>query len=95
MRVRIPDEVVFREVGGEMVILNLATGTYFGLDGVGTRLWQLLAEHGGTERAVEVMLTEYDVDEPRLRRDVDALVRTLVDTGLVATTDDEGSRSAR
>ena len=46
MRYRIPEDVVSREVGGEAVLLNLATGTYFGLDGVGTEIWNLLAREG-------------------------------------------------
>jgi hypothetical protein len=84
MNVRIPDDVVFRDLAGEAVILNLATGTYFGLDAVGTRIWHLLAEHGSVERVVEIVLSEYDVDEARLRRDVDALTSELRDRGLVS-----------
>ena len=49
MRYRIPEDVVSREVGGEAVLLNLATGTYFGLDGVGTEIWNLLAREGTIE----------------------------------------------
>ncbi len=41
---RIPDEVIFRELDGEAVILNLDTGIYFGLDAVGTRIWRLIEE---------------------------------------------------
>ncbi|PYO19380.1 MAG: hypothetical protein DMD85_18645 [Candidatus Rokuibacteriota bacterium] len=39
--IRIRKDVVFRELEGEMVLLNLATGVYFGLDPVGTRIWTL------------------------------------------------------
>jgi len=39
-------DVVFRELDGEAVILNLETGTYFGLDTVGTRIWQFCQDHG-------------------------------------------------
>ena len=40
----VSDEVVAREVGGEMVLLDLASGQYFGLDTVGGRIWELLSE---------------------------------------------------
>ena len=42
----VPDDVIFRELDGEAILLNLATGMYFGLDQVGTRLWALITESG-------------------------------------------------
>ena len=76
------DEVVFRELGGEAVLLNLKTGAYFGLDPVGTRVWQLLVEHGSVARVMEVMLGEYDIDRERLERDLLELCGELCATGL-------------
>jgi len=40
----IPDDVLFRELDGEAVLLNLKTGIYFGLNPVATRMWQLIVE---------------------------------------------------
>ena len=37
--VRANDEVLFQELHGEGVLLNLKTGVYFGLDPVGARIW--------------------------------------------------------
>lgn len=76
------------------MLLNLSTGTYFGLDAVGTRLWHLIAEHGSTALALETLLTEYDVDRPRLQKDVDALIDQLLVKGLL-TTDAEHTPKAR
>ena len=78
----IRDEVVFRELGGEAVLLNLKTGAYFGLDPVGTRIWQLLVEHGSVAHVMEVMLGEYDIDRERLERDLLELCGELCATGL-------------
>ena len=85
MKIRVADEVVFRNVAGEAVLLNLATGTYFGLDTVGTRMWHLIADHGSTERVVETLLAEYEVEEVRLRCDLDNLIRQLLEKGLMTT----------
>ena len=49
--VAISEDVVSRDLEGEAVILNLDSGTYFGLDRVGTRIWSLLQE-GGSLRGV-------------------------------------------
>jgi len=82
--IHIPDDIAFRDIAGEAVVLNLSTGIYFGLDAVGTRIWHLLAEHGSSEPVVNALLAEYDVEEGRLRRDVEALIQHLLDKGLVA-----------
>ena len=82
-RVAIPAEVLVRQLGDETVILDLASGTYFGLDETGTRVWQLL-ERGGTLREVcEAMLGEFDVAPQDIERDVLDLARELGDRGLI------------
>lgn len=83
MKVTIPDDVVFRDLAGEAVILNLANGTYFGLNEVGTWVWNLLAEHGSTEQILASVLAEYEVEEAQLRQDIEALLHTLAEKGLI------------
>jgi hypothetical protein len=82
--VRISDDALFQELQGEAVLLDLKTGVYFGLDRVGTRIWQLLGEHELLSDVVEVMLKEYDVPEQRCTEDLVALVQRLSDNGLLA-----------
>ena len=77
-------QVLTQEVEGEMVLLDLEGGQYYVLDDVGTRMWRLLEEHGDVDAIVRTMLDEFDVDEARLRADVDALVAKLGAAGLVA-----------
>lgn len=67
---RVSDDVVFREVGGEAVILDLQHGTYFGLDPVGTRIWQLLEGRADLQHVVETLVTEYDVERATAERDL-------------------------
>ena len=83
MKIQVSGDVVSRNLMGEAVLLDLATGTYFGLDEVGTRVWQLLERHGSIDAVVPALLEEYAVDEPRVRADVDRLIRELSDKGLV------------
>ena len=85
MNIRIPDDVVFRVLGDEAVILNLSTGIYFGLDIVGTRMWQLISEYGSTEKVRETLLAEYEVEEGQLGQDLNFLIQQLKDKGLLIT----------
>ena len=79
----IPDDVVFEVLEGEAVVLNLDTGIYFTLNPVGTRIWQLIEEHGDLAKVRESMISEYEVEADALDRDIDALLSELVEKGLV------------
>jgi hypothetical protein len=76
-RISVGENVLFRELAGEAVLLNLATGKYYGLDEVGTRMWSLLTQHGRVEPAYQALLDEYDVTEDQLRQDLLRLVDDL------------------
>jgi hypothetical protein len=82
--VRIPEDVVFRELDGEAVILNLESGMYFGLDEVGTRMWQLLDLHRSLRRTLEALEAEFDAPTDRLASDLTDFVGRLQSRGLVA-----------
>lgn len=76
-------EVLVQELDGEAVLLNLESERYFGLDDVGTRVWQHLLEHRQLKRICEEMQKEYDVDESALRADVLHLIEELIEAGIV------------
>ena len=76
-------QVLFQELDGEAVLLNLESESYFGLDDVGTRIWQLLVEHAQLRRVYEQMQKEYDVEEDKLRTDILGLVTKLDEAGLI------------
>ena len=76
-------DVISQEVSGETVLLDLNSENYFGLDEVGTRIWQLIKERGDLNIIFDTLLEEYDVDKERLERDLDALLTEIADLGLV------------
>lgn len=83
-RVAIDGDVVSRELEGEAIILNLESGTYFGLDSVGTRIWLLLQEDGSLRRTFEILRQEYDVEQERLKADILRLVEELRSNDLLS-----------
>ena len=82
-RVSVPPGVMFRELEGESVILDLDSESYFGLDPVGTRMWQLLTESASIQDAYDVLVGEYDVAAETLRDDLVELLETLRGRGLI------------
>jgi hypothetical protein len=87
-RLKVGESTVFTELDDEMVLLNLETGTYFGLDALGTRIWKLI-EQGATEAAIfELLLAEYAVEPPQLRADLSAFLDQLGEKGLTHQVND-------
>lgn len=76
-RINIPAHVMAREVGDETVILDLATGTYFGLDEVGGRIWQLLAQGKTVGEVVATLVGEYEADASVIEQDLLQLMAEL------------------
>jgi Coenzyme PQQ synthesis protein D (PqqD) len=82
-RVQVNEDVLFQELQGEAVLLNLKSGIYFGLDPIGTRIWQLFAEHDALSEIVQVITEEYDVARDRCEADLVMLVTELECQGLI------------
>jgi len=86
-RVKVPEGVMFREIAGEAVLLDLNSETYFGLDEIGTRMWSVLLASASIEDAYQVLLDEFDVEPEALRSDLSAFLEKLAGSGLVSLTD--------
>jgi predicted component of type VI protein secretion system len=82
-RVLLSPDALFQEIGGEGVILDLKSSSYFGLDEVGVRLWQLLQADPSLQAACDTLLTEYEVKPAQLEQDLIKLLGQLTDAGLV------------
>ena len=83
----VPEHVLFRELEGESVLLNIETETYFGLDDVGTRMWNALVDADSIQTAYETLLEEYDVGAQTLKKDLADIIARLQEKGLVQIAD--------
>ena len=81
--VRLSADVIFRELEGEAVLLDFASGRYFGLNAVGTRVWTMLAAGSSVADAVSAVAAEFDAPREEVARDVDELIAELVSRGLL------------
>lgn len=78
----LPD-VMLRAIDGKYFILNIKTERYFGLDTIGTRMFNLLCESASTGQALDQLQREFDVDPAVLSRDLATLIGQLVQHGLI------------
>lgn len=86
-RIQLSEQVLFRELQGEAVLLDLASQRYFGLEEVGTRIWQLVAEHGDRDRILRSLEHEFEADPATLASDLDDFLEHLASAGLVLLAD--------
>ena len=75
--------VSFKQIADESVLLDLASGTYFGLNTMGTRIWTLLVAGKSITAVCDAIEFEYASERATIDKDVRALVQTLVDKQLL------------
>ena len=75
--------VIGTRQGDTTVLLDVNGGTYYTLNEVGGRVWELLGEGATVGAIVERLAEEYDVPMERLDADVRALIDRLLATRLI------------
>jgi Coenzyme PQQ synthesis protein D (PqqD) len=83
-KIIVSPQVVAREMGTEVVILELQSGSYFGLDEVGARIWRLIGMGKSLAEVCDEIVREYEISREVLERDVLAFVRDLGEKKLVS-----------
>jgi hypothetical protein len=83
-RLLIPASIISRGVGDETVLLDLESGIYFGLDGVGKRIWELIGAGLTLGETAAVIVSEHEVNTEKAQSDVIEFARELVKRGLLA-----------
>lgn len=73
------------------MLLNLNNESYYGLDEVGTRMWELLTSSESIQAAYDQLLDEYEVEAETLRRDMQNLISNLFDQGLLEISVEQSS----
>jgi hypothetical protein len=81
--IAVAPDVVSEIVDGEAVLLDLRNGVYFSLNRVGTRIWQLIQQHGALEPVREQLLAEFEVSGEALERDLTHWLSELRGRGLL------------
>jgi hypothetical protein len=81
--VSVPETVLWQEVGGEVVLLDLQAGHYRSLNDVGSAMWQAIEQSPDVAAAHSQLCDMYDVDPDALRADLARFITNLVDLELL------------
>ena len=87
LRVEVSPEVLCQELDGEVVLLGLKTGQYYGLNKVGARIWTLTDQGLSIPEIMSALRERYAVSEERLAVDVVAFLELLQDNELATVTE--------
>lgn len=77
-------DVLYRDLDGQAVILDLASGLYFGLNEVGTRIWTLMSEGRNVDDIAQILSREYKADRATIEQDIRDLTDALRARNLIS-----------
>jgi len=86
--------VLSRALEGETILLDPDAGTYYALNEVGSRVWDLAAAGPSVAAIRHLLLAELTVDEETLARDLDDLLARLAAEGLVEVREPVGGEES-
>lgn len=83
------NEVAAKIMDGEAIIINLANGTYYSMDGVGAAIWGMIEKGFSLEKCVALLLVKYGVSREKVEADVKRLAGELLEENLIIRSDKE------
>jgi hypothetical protein len=77
------DAVVWRDVGDEVVVLELSTSTYLTLNGTAKQIWDSLASGATLSALADGLVDRYGITLEQAQVDAESFVSALADRGLL------------
>ena len=77
------EELVSSDLDGETVMMSIKNGKYYGMDAIGSRIWELIKQPRSVLELCDILLTEFNVDRERCEKDVLVFLNKLAEDNLV------------
>lgn len=79
----VTNDVLFRELEGEMVLLDTSSATYFSLNETGTHVWRLVRSRATVEEVCQELATKYGLSQEEVMADLIPFLEELLEVGLI------------
>lgn len=76
-------DILSANVDDDLVMMSIQAGNYYNIGGVGTFIWELLAEPRSMDELVDGVTAAYEVERERCAADIDAFVQELIRLKLI------------
>ena len=80
----ISKDLTWRDLDGELVVLNSKNGDYHTFNPVGRSIWLSLAEHKTMDDIQTLVTNEFDIDSQRALDDIQNFIQDLTQRGLLS-----------
>ena len=77
---------VTADIDGQLVMMSIEKGEYFGLDEVGTRIWDLIEQPRSVDQLCSRLQEEFEIDNETCEKHVLGFLDNLSQLGLVDVT---------
>lgn len=71
------------DLQADLLVLNAVSGTYYGLNPLGKRIWQLIQEPTQVGAIRDRLLQEFDVDQERCASELKSFLQDMQENGLI------------
>ena len=78
------EEIVASDIDGETVMMSIENGKYYGLDDIGSRIWQLIEKPVKVADLIDTLLERFDVARETCERDVLKFLNELNEDKILA-----------
>lgn len=77
------ENIIASDIDDEKVMMSIEKGYYYGLDSVGSRVWDLIDKSMKVSDLVDELMMKYDVERETCEEDVMAFLGELLEAGIV------------
>ena len=77
------ESLMFSDLDGETVMMSTESGKYYGLDDIGSRIWELIEQPHSVGDLCDTLITEFEVDRDTCQQHVLDFLEELKDEGIV------------
>jgi len=81
------EDIVASDIDNEKVMMSIEKGQYFGLEPVGSRIWEMIETPVKVSALIDALLVHYDVDRQTCEQDVLIFLQELHAAGIVQVAD--------
>jgi hypothetical protein len=81
------DDFITSSIDDELVMMSLEKGIYYGLDSIGSHIWQYLATPVPVQTLCHQLTDQFEVDLAQCETDVLAFLNELLDEGMIHVVD--------
>ncbi|OIO66555.1 MAG: PqqD family protein [Zetaproteobacteria bacterium CG_4_9_14_3_um_filter_49_83] len=76
-------EMVFSDMDGEIVMMSIERGEYYGMDAIGSEIWNMLDEEISVADICSGLCKRFDVEESICRQDVLAFLEQMAERNII------------